>query len=154
MRKSVFGILTLAALAVSSVAIDSAVARDHDAGGGRSSGAPAVSGGGAPSPSISRSGSVRSLGGSPSSSSPPGNHNVRSFSGTRSFSGGPTNFDRHNRRHRHDRDFAFGVFPFGYDDGYYSDYAYAYGDDCYQIRRVRMPYGWRLRRIDVCNYPY
>ncbi len=40
-----------------------------------------------------------------------------------------------------------------YDD-YYNDYAYDYGDDCYQLRHVRTRYGWRLRRIDVCGNSY
>ena len=46
MRKSVFGVLAVAALAASSIAIDNAAARDHGAGGGRGGGAPAVSSGG------------------------------------------------------------------------------------------------------------
>jgi hypothetical protein len=81
------------------------------------------------------------------------------FSGNRSFSGG--NFNRHHgdfRHHHHHRgNFAFAAVPFGfYDDGYYNDYAYDYDDydGCYQLRRVHTRYGWRLRRIDVCNYAY
>src|SRR6267378_3877784 len=40
---------------------------------------------------------------------------------------------------------------YGYPYGYGS---YAYGDGgCYLVRRrVMTPYGWRLRRVQVCNY--
>jgi hypothetical protein len=41
--------------------------------------------------------------------------------------------------------FGFGVYP------YYEEYPYDYGEECYQLRRVRTPHGWRLRRVWVCN---
>src|SRR3982074_1290995 len=42
--------------------------------------------------------------------------------------------------------------PYGYGYPYgYGSYA-AYGGDCYLIRRrVWTPFGWRLRRIEVCD---
>jgi len=52
-----------------------------------------------------------------------------------------------HERHRHDGRFAFGFgYPYGYDS-----YAY-YDGDCYLVRRrVLTPYGWRLRRVQVCE---
>ena len=53
--------------------------------------------------------------------------------------------------------------PYGYYGGYYGGYDYPYGyagygygydDDggCYLVaRRIWTPYGWRIRRIQVCN---
>jgi hypothetical protein len=46
--------------------------------------------------------------------------------------------------------------PYGYYGGYDYPYGYAgYGDDdggCYLVaRRIWTPYGWRIRRIQVCN---
>jgi hypothetical protein len=69
---------------------------------------------------------------------------------------------------RHGRGFGIGAFgiglgyglygPYGYYDDYYDypDYAYddAYYDNggCYVVqRRVRTPYGWRIRPIQVCS---
>jgi hypothetical protein len=34
--------------------------------------------------------------------------------------------------------------------GFYPFYRYGYG--CYRWRRVLTPYGWRLRRVNVCGY--
>jgi hypothetical protein len=54
---------------------------------------------------------------------------------------------------------AFGAYPYGYYDDYY-DYPYAasyyddygYGDGCYIVRkRIWTPYGWTLRRVQVCG---
>jgi hypothetical protein len=52
---------------------------------------------------------------------------------------------------------GYGLYgPYGYYDDYY-DYPYyadAYYDDggCYLVqRRVLTPYGWRLRRVQVCS---
>jgi hypothetical protein len=50
-------------------------------------------------------------------------------------------------------------YPYGYGYGYpdgYNSYGYYDGgyDDggCYLVRRrVMTPYGWRLRRVQVCN---
>ena len=45
--------------------------------------------------------------------------------------------------------FGFGIGGYGYpygDGGYYDD------GGCYLVRqRVRTPYGWRLRRVQVCD---
>lgn len=157
MRKSVIGILGVAALAASSFAIDNAVARDL--GGGRATaGAPSVgSSHGTASSSFSHSSGVRSFGGRTSgrfSGSPTfqSNRNTSSFSSGRRFSSGGRDFDHDGRHHHHRRGFAFGVVPF-YGD-YYNDYAYDYNDDCYQLRRVHTRYGWRWRRIDVCGDSY
>ena len=49
---------------------------------------------------------------------------------------------------------AYGAYgyPYGYPYGYgYDSYAYDDGG-CYLVRRrVMTPYGWRLRRVQVCN---
>jgi hypothetical protein len=158
MRKSVLGILGVAALAASSFSIDNAVARDHGGGHASMGGAAAVGGSRGAAPSFSHSGGARSFGGRMSSGRVGGstfqsNRTVSSFGGGRSFSGGRRNFDGRHHHHR-GRNFAFGVVPFGFYDGYYNDYAYDYGDDCYRLRRVHTRYGWRWRRIDVCGYSY
>ena len=62
-------------------------------------------------------------------------------------SGGGSGDWRHGHR-GHGGRFAFGVggYPYGYDS-----YAY-YDGDCYLVRRrVLTPYGWRLRRVQVCD---
>src|SRR5882672_3906939 len=49
---------------------------------------------------------------------------------------------------------AYG-YPYGYGYGYPYGYgSYAYDDGgCYLVRRrVWTPYGWRLRRVQVCDY--
>jgi hypothetical protein len=69
----------------------------------------------------------------------------------------------------HGRGFGYGIGGFGLGvglgyglygpSGYYGDYGYpyyaGYGDDdggCYLVhRRVRTPYGWRIRRVEICN---
>lgn len=72
------------------------------------------------------------------------------YSGT--YQQGGVYYDKHGHRHHHRRHFVGGPF-FGFYGGYYNDYAYY--DDCYQVRRVRTPYGWRWRRVYVCDYyPY
>ncbi len=53
----------------------------------------------------------------------------------------------HGDRDHDGRGFAFGFYP-GYDYGYYD---YGYDDGCYQARRVLTRYGWRWRRVWVCN---
>jgi hypothetical protein len=169
MRKSVIGVLAIAALAASSVV---AVARDGHGGGGGGGGgggaAPSFSGGaggnggsgGGPGPSFSRGGSVQSFGrtAAPGSMSAPNvsrpGYAVTPRRGNVAWgNSGPKNsgvyHDKHGHRH-HRRAFAF--VPFGFYGGDYD--AYTYDDDCYQVRRVRTPYGWRLRRVYVCDYPY
>ncbi|MGH6663483.1 MAG: hypothetical protein ACREB2_01080 [Pseudolabrys sp.] len=153
MRKSVIGIVGVAALAASSFAIDNAAARDHGGGVNASSGSRGMASSFSHSSGVPSVGgrSMARVGGSPSFQS---NRNISSFSGGRRFSSGRRDFGRDGRHHHHGRNFAFGVVPFGFYDGYYNDYAYDYGDDCYQVRRVRTPYGWRWRRIDVCGASY
>ena len=57
---------------------------------------------------------------------------------------------RHDGHFRHGRDGRF-VFGAGFGYPYYDSYAY-YDDDCYLVRRrVLTPYGWRLRRVQVCG---
>ena len=50
--------------------------------------------------------------------------------------------------------FGLAAAPWGYGYGYpygYGSYAY-YGGGCYLIpRRVWTPFGWRLRRVEVCD---
>jgi hypothetical protein len=50
---------------------------------------------------------------------------------------------------------AYGAYGYPYGYGYDAPYAYSgyYGDDgCYLVRqRVWTPYGWRLRRVQVCG---
>src|SRR5437660_3782640 len=46
---------------------------------------------------------------------------------------------------------AAAPFAFGYGYPYYGSYAY-YGGDCYLVpRRVWTPWGWRFRRVQVCD---
>jgi hypothetical protein len=50
----------------------------------------------------------------------------------------------------HGRGFGWGPYPYGYYDGYYP----YYGDAgvCYSVRRrVMTRYGWRIRRVSVCE---
>ena len=65
------------------------------------------------------------------------------------YQNGGTYYGKHGHRHHHRR-FANGVPFFGFNDGYYDNYAYY--DDCYQVRRVRTSYGLRWRRVYVCDY--
>ena len=44
--------------------------------------------------------------------------------------------------------FGFGVAPGPYYDYGYSDYGD--GGGCYQIRRIRTPFGWQAHRVWVC----
>ncbi|WP_315834422.1 hypothetical protein [Bradyrhizobium prioriisuperbiae] len=50
----------------------------------------------------------------------------------------------YRHHHHHFRRFAF-VGPY---TGYWD---YPSTDGCYQVRRVLTSYGWRWRRVDVCN---
>jgi hypothetical protein len=58
---------------------------------------------------------------------------------------------------RGDRDHGRGRFAFGFgypdysSDYYYSDSDYGYDPSCYQDQQVRTRYGWRWRRIWVCD---
>jgi hypothetical protein len=46
--------------------------------------------------------------------------------------------------------FDFGVAPsYGYVAPSYGYYDYGYGD-CYQLRHMRTPFGWRTQRVWVC----
>ena len=45
-------------------------------------------------------------------------------------------------------------FGFGYPDyspDYYANYDYGYDPSCYQVQQVRTRYGWRWRRVWVCD---
>ncbi len=64
-----------------------------------------------------------------------------------SFRMGGMDHDHDRGRDRDGRGFGFGIYP-GYDYGYYD---YGYNDGCYQVRRVLTRYGWRLRRVWVCD---
>lgn len=164
MRKSVLSILAVAALATSAVTLDTAAARGHGGGGGGGGGGGSSHGaamGASPSFSHGSSGSTggrvqsfgRASGQMAVSPSFQSNRSVRSFDQGRQFTG--RNFDRNNFRHHHrGRNFAFAAVPFGFYDGYYNDYAYDYDYDCYRTRRVHTPWGWRWRRVYVCDYPY
>jgi hypothetical protein len=48
--------------------------------------------------------------------------------------------------------YGYGGYPYGgygyYGNPYYA--SYAYGGGCIRARRVWTPYGWRLRRVNVC----
>jgi hypothetical protein len=92
--------------------------------------------GGAGAPSARgevRSGSMRT------GSSNIGTSGVVRDRGDRTFA---TNRGDDGRWHRHGRGGRFGV-------GVYNSYAYG---DCYLVRkRVLTPYGWRVRRVQVCD---
>jgi hypothetical protein len=71
------------------------------------------------------------------------------------FDRGGRGFDRDRMgRDRGDRDHdrgRFRSFAFGF-PGYYSDYDYDYNDySCFQVRQVPTRYGWRWRRVWVCD---
>ncbi len=51
----------------------------------------------------------------------------------------------HHRRFFRNRFFVGAPFAFS---------AYAAYDSCYRWRQVWTPWGWRVRRIYVCDYPY
>jgi hypothetical protein len=156
MRKSVLSVLAVAAFAASAFTLDTAAARGHGGGGGGGS-FHGPSGGASFSHGGRRfsGGSVQSFGRvsgpNVAARSFSNNQNVRSFNG-RQFS--HRDFDHGFRHHHHGRNFAFAAFPFGFYDGFYNDYAYDYDYDCYRLRRVHTPWGWRLRRVYVCDYPY
>ena len=38
---------------------------------------------------------------------------------------------------------------YGYPYGYYASYGY-YGGGCIRVQRFWTPYGWRIRRVNVC----
>jgi hypothetical protein len=60
-----------------------------------------------------------------------------------------------SRHHRHHRHFRGPVVTFGAPYYYYNDYAYAYDDDCYELRPVATRYGIQYRRVYVCgDYDY
>jgi hypothetical protein len=68
----------------------------------------------------------------------------RTFATNRGDYGG-----RHHEHHGRGGRFAIGAgygYPYGYD-------SYAYDDGgCYLVRRrVLTPFGWRLRRVQVCD---
>jgi hypothetical protein len=116
-------------------------------GGSGGSVAAAPSGGAAVAPS----GGAFSGGARSSANVTPGSM-VRGDSG-RNFAakGGRGDWRGDGRHEHHGRDgrFAIGAgfgYPYGYD-------SYAYFDgDCYLVRRrVMTPYGWRLRRVQVCE---
>ena len=93
-----------------------------------------------------------------------------SFSGVKSGGAGPgpaagmrqmsmtrmgdrDHFDRDHDRHDRDHDRRFRFFPSFAFNTYYDSYYPDYGD-CWDIRRVHTPLGWRWHRVWVCNYSY
>lgn len=73
-----------------------------------------------------------------------GIHSVRAHPGSVHsrpvYRGGYHRRYAHRYVHRH----GFRVYP------YYQYYGYY--DGCYRWRRVATPWGWRLRRVNVCDY--
>jgi hypothetical protein len=131
-------------------------------GGGGGGGGPFPGGGGGGGASFSRS--AGSTGGSaggfsmshegPSSAAVRGG-NAGAFNGGNSMSfRGDARMGRmdHDRGHDHDRDGRFRGprFAFGFNPGY-DYYANDYDDGCYRLREERTRYGWRWRRIWVCD---
>jgi hypothetical protein len=52
---------------------------------------------------------------------------------------------KYHHHHHHFHGVGFGI-------GLYPSYDYVVGPDCYVVKRpVQTPYGWRLRRITVCD---
>ena len=67
------------------------------------------------------------------------------IAGSTRFSSNNWRGDWRHRHHRFHRRFVFGVpFAFG---------AYAADDSCYSVRRVWTHWGWRWRRVYICDYP-
>jgi hypothetical protein len=173
MRKSVIGLIAIAAFVFSPLALAVAAAQHgggHGGGGGGGGGGGAAMGGGghggagSAGPSM---GAGPAMHGSVSGpSSPSSGH--RSFGGnTFAPFGQPTNRssgtysrgqkysgnwkhdgDHRGHHHRHHRN-GFAFFGGVYDGGYYPDYSYY---DCYDWRRVHTRHGWRWRRVYVCDY--
>lgn len=54
----------------------------------------------------------------------------------------------HNRGDQGDYDRG----DYGGGFGFYGPAYSNYGAGCYQWRRIWTPYGWRARRVNVCNY--
>lgn len=76
--------------------------------------------------------------------------NVRQFSGsavTQFHNVGPRHDGRRDRHHRFRGPIVVFASPYFYDYGY--DYGYSY-NECYQLQRVRTPYGWRNQWVNVC----
>jgi hypothetical protein len=154
MRKSVIGLIAIAAFAASSVMIDVAAAQKGGGGGGGRGGGTVMGGGGgkgggaAPSiaPSPQMSGSVSSYSGGQ-------RYTGGSWSGGQKFSGGSWKGGGHHHHGHghHKKGFAVVGVPFGF----YGDYAYYPNDyGCYQVRRVHTRHGWQWRQVYVCDYPY
>ena len=160
MRKSIIGILAIAAL-TASVVIDNAAAQKGGGGGSGSSGGGASmgGGGGAPmggggpksAPSMGPAGSPSVGGPAFTPSGPKGGRYSGNYGSGPKYNGGYRYGDRGDRHH-HRRGFAFFGSPFGF----YDDYAYYpyYDNGCYQMRRVHTRYGWQWRQVYVCGYPY
>ena len=86
-------------------------------------------------------------------------HSAGNYGGGRGHVGGGDghyagNFDHGGHfdhgRHGHDRIFLGAGYGFPYDYGY-DDYAYGYGDSCWQTARVRVGGHLRWRRVNVCD---
>jgi hypothetical protein len=119
------------------------------AGGGMATGAGQSVGGSAVAPSAGAAVAPSAGGGMRGSSANIGAGAMVRGDGGRNFAAGGG--DRGDWRHDHGREgrFAIGA-GFGYPYGYDS-YA-SYGGDCYLVRRrVPTPFGWRLRRVQVCD---
>ena len=152
MRKSVIGVLAVAALAASSFAIDTSVAKDNRGGGGKggAGGHAAFSGGGG-NISFNR-------GAGPRYSWRRTANTGRQYSGNydRQYS---ANYRHDGRHHRYDgRGYGYGGYGWPLAVGAIGAYgayaAYDGYDSCYQSRRVWTPYGWQWDQVYVCDYPY
>ena len=164
MRKSVIGVLANAALAASSFAIDTSVAKDSRGGGGKGGGGghAAFSGGGGnmnrgAGPSARQFSSGSSVSGRGYAASPRISRNGYNANTVRQYSG---NYDRHDgRNHRYNgRGYGYGGYGWPLAVGAIGAYgayaAYDGYDSCYQSRRVWTPYGWQWDQVYVCDYPY
>jgi hypothetical protein len=130
----------------------------HGGGGGGGAGFSHGGGGsgGGVAGSMARGGSFSASGGGFSAAARGGsvNGNAGNFNGgnTMSFRG-DSRMGRMEQDHDRGRDhgrFRGPGFAFGYYPGY--DYnTYDYNDGCYQLREVPTRYGWRWRRVWVCD---
>lgn len=174
LRKTIIALCTVASVGI--LAPEVAFAGGHGGGGGRGGGGGLSGGAGVHSGGMGSAGFRSSAIGGTGAAFASSNFRSQGVRGGEGFRGergegfrregfrgeGGERFGRGFRNR--DRDFAFGGFalgigfPYGYYDYPYYDYPYyaSYADyddgGCYLVRRrISTPYGWRIRRVQVCG---